>query len=325
MDEHQLFMQVDPTLTYSMNTQVKEQLKWLIGIGQIQPGELLPPAVQLAEQLGLNRNTINAVYVQLKEEGIVSIQKGKGTEVQHSEQVRKLKQSRGIMYELWHSMSDEACDRQLDVRELAVAGLAYTQLFQLPVRHIPEVLFIECKEHDAPFYEQEIVRITGAHTTTLYLEDIRHSHLSLEDSLSRAQYVVTTLNHAQEVQALLGDKHEVIVLGAAVEFHALLDLSKLQAGTKVGFVCLGLKGGQWMAAKADEAGIDHIVAVPLGMDHPDSLQQFIAQSSSEHSRLYASQAVYRHVQAVAPDLAVHYPMRLEASSESLLQSIRQEE
>ncbi|MDK8182214.1 winged helix-turn-helix domain-containing protein [Paenibacillus sp. UMB4589-SE434] len=325
MDEHQLFIQVDPTLTYSINTQVKEQLKWLIGIGQIQSGELLPPAVQLAEQLGLNRNTINAVYIQLKDEGIVSIQKGKGTEVQHNEQVRKLKQNRVVMYELLNSMSNEACERQLDIRELAVAGLAYTQLFQLPVRQVPEVLFIECKEHDYDFYEQEIVRITGARTSTLYLEDIKYSPSLLEESLSRAQYVVTTLNHEQEVQALIGDKHELIVLGAAVEFNALLDLSKLQAGTKVGFVCLGLKGGQWMAAKAEEAGIDHIVTIPLGIDHPDSLRQFIAQSSSENCRLYASQAVYSKVQAAAPDLTVNYPMRLEASSESLLQSIRKVE
>lgn len=46
-----IVLQVDPSFTYSINTQIKEQLKWLIGIGSIQPGELLPPAGQLADKV----------------------------------------------------------------------------------------------------------------------------------------------------------------------------------------------------------------------------------------------------------------------------------
>jgi hypothetical protein len=34
-----IVLQVDHNFTYSINTQMKEQLKWLIGIGSIQPGD----------------------------------------------------------------------------------------------------------------------------------------------------------------------------------------------------------------------------------------------------------------------------------------------
>ncbi|MBW7456203.1 winged helix-turn-helix domain-containing protein, partial [Paenibacillus sepulcri] len=78
---NKICLQVDHRLTFSVNTQIKEQLKWLIGTGQIETGDMLPAASQLAATLGLNRNTVNWVYTQLRDEGLVSMQKGKGTQV----------------------------------------------------------------------------------------------------------------------------------------------------------------------------------------------------------------------------------------------------
>ena len=46
-----------------------------------EPGEMLPSTSQLADELGLNLNTINNAFTQLRNEGLVTMQRGRGTQV----------------------------------------------------------------------------------------------------------------------------------------------------------------------------------------------------------------------------------------------------
>ena len=94
MEEQPLILKVNPDLSFSVNTQIKEQLKWLIGTGHIQPGDMLPSASQLADNLGLNRNTVNWVYNQLRDEGLVTMQKGRGTQVTSGAETEQLRRER---------------------------------------------------------------------------------------------------------------------------------------------------------------------------------------------------------------------------------------
>ncbi|MGM0883233.1 MAG: GntR family transcriptional regulator [Bacillota bacterium] len=311
--EEKLLLQADAELTYSINTQLKEQLKWLIGIRRMVPGDMLPAAGDLADQLGINRNTVSLVYTQLKDEGIVSIQKGKGTQVLKGPSVEELIRKRKPMYELWERMVEEASEN-LDFRELAVAGMAFVQLFRNKTNVKPTLLFIECKEHDHIFYRKEISRLSGATVQSFFLEQLPDSMADFEKLLSQADAVVTTLNHSDEVHELTGTRKRVLTIGATIDFPLLLEIAKLSSGSKVGFVCLGQKGGQWMAQRVKDAGIQHIECSALGTNNPQDLEQFINGAD----KLYASSAVYDKVKSLAPDKTVHYPLILEKSSENLL-------
>ncbi|WP_199615899.1 GntR family transcriptional regulator [Paenibacillus alkalitolerans] len=313
--DKELFLKADPHLTFSMNTQIKEQLKWLIGTGKIKPGEMLPPAQQLADTLNVNRNTVNLVYTQLRDEGIVGIQKGRGTDVLDNAIVIDLVNKRKPMYKLLEKMVAEAEEQHFDLEELATAGMAFVQLFGNKAIGKLKVLFIECKEHDHIFYRNEIEKYTGASVTSLFLEDIHGSGgTKLDEALSGADAVVTTLNHIDEVKDLVGTKKNIITIGATIDFSLLLDIAKLSPGTKVGFVCLGQKGGQWMAERAKDAGIKHIDPVIAGTNDMEQLQKVLKESD----KIFASTAVFEDVKALAPDKAVHYPLLLEKSSEKLL-------
>ncbi|WP_028547782.1 GntR family transcriptional regulator [Paenibacillus sp. UNC451MF] len=311
-------LRVDPELSYSINIQIKEQLKWFIGTGKMKPGDMLPSAGELAETLHVNRNTINSVYTQLRDEGIVSVQKGKGTQIIDSAQTAELIESRKSMYELWTRMIQEAAERKMDLDDFAVAGMAYVQLLGHVQDDKPTLLFIECREHDYPFYRNEIIRLTGATVNCFYLEDLTKASSILEELIHQADTVLTTLNHAEEVRGLVGARKQVITLGATVDFGVLMDVAKRSKGSQVGFVCLGLKGGQWMAQKAADAGIEHIVSVPLGMNDEVKLRELIKQAD----KLYASSAVYDELKHLAPDKVAAYPLVLEKSSEELLKNLR---
>lgn len=312
-----MYLKADPELTFSVNTQLREQLKWLIGIGRIQPGDMLPPAQQLADSLHVNRNTVNYVYTQLRDEGLVSMQKGRGTQVLDNSAVYQLIKQRRLMAALLDKLVAEAAERQLDLRDLTIASLAYVQLLDKQQEQSPNVLLIECQEHDHFFYQREIEKHTGADVTSLFLEDVQRSPELLDAQLNRADIVVTTLNHAEEVRAMSGSKKPIITIGATTEMSFVLSMSKMAPQTKVGFVCLGRRGGQWMADKAQEAGMTHIEAIVAGTNDPESLQQVLQESDV----VYGSEAVFTHIQAAAPDKAVKVPFILEKSSIELLNQI----
>ncbi|WP_145035471.1 GntR family transcriptional regulator [Paenibacillus sp. Y412MC10] len=315
---HKLMLRVDPHAPMNVSTQVKEQLKWLIGIGQIEPFDMLPPAGALADNLGLNRNTVNLVYNQLKDEGIVSMHKGKGTQVLNNPQVEELRNRRKLMHELAERTTEELGSLHIPASEFFSASLAYT-LLQEPVLNAERrILFIECKGHDFPFYQKAIAEITGAEVKTVFLEDLLAGEQALLEAFDYSSLIVTTLNHDSEVKALCSkyDK-KAFVIGANAETSVLLDIARLTPGSYLSFVCLGKAGAQWMAGRVQEAGIDGVRASLAGLDHREDLLQRIEQSD----QVYASDAVYEEVRSLAPGKVKLFPMALEKSSVNMLRDM----
>lgn len=74
-------IQIDPEASTPLVAQVSRQLTWLIGTGVLEAGEALPPASELADDLGINLNTVRAAYRVLSEDGLVDMGRGKRTKV----------------------------------------------------------------------------------------------------------------------------------------------------------------------------------------------------------------------------------------------------
>jgi GntR family transcriptional regulator len=76
-------------------TQIVEQVKQQVVIGQLKPGNQLPTVRALALELRVNFNTVARAYRLLDEAGIISTQQGRGTyilEAPPPEQTDKLRQ-----------------------------------------------------------------------------------------------------------------------------------------------------------------------------------------------------------------------------------------
>ncbi|MFC0330582.1 GntR family transcriptional regulator [Paenibacillus sepulcri] len=314
---NKICLQVDHRLTFSVNTQIKEQLKWLIGTGQIETGDMLPAASQLAATLGLNRNTVNWVYTQLRDEGLVSMQKGKGTQVLDGAETEQLRKERAPMRQLLERAIKEAQAEGIKLHDLFVAGLAYS-LLQNEQPSVARILFVECKGHAYTFYRREIEKATGREVQMVFLEDLLSGGLNAIEEAGQADIIVTTLNQAEEVKAVLApfDK-KVHVIGATAEPSVLLEISRLQPDMEVSFVCLGKKGGEWMARRVNDAGITGIKSAAFGLLDSEHLSEALDRSA----KIYASEAVFPELKKMAPDKVELFPMRLEQSSENLLREL----
>lgn len=62
-----------------LGTQLAWKLRGAIAAGRLAPGERLPGVRELAEQAGVNVNTVRSVYAKLAEQGVIVSEHGRGT------------------------------------------------------------------------------------------------------------------------------------------------------------------------------------------------------------------------------------------------------
>lgn len=72
---------VDPGDPAPLHEQVAAELRRAIAEGQAKQGERLPPAMDLAAVLGVNRNTVLRALRLLRDEGLVEFRRGRGVTV----------------------------------------------------------------------------------------------------------------------------------------------------------------------------------------------------------------------------------------------------
>src|SRR5260370_21209142 len=70
---------VDREAEVPLGVQLAWALRSRIGEGRLQPGRRLPGLRELAETIGVNLNTVRAVYQRLQQEGLLETPQGSGT------------------------------------------------------------------------------------------------------------------------------------------------------------------------------------------------------------------------------------------------------
>jgi GntR family transcriptional regulator len=74
-------LKVDRTESVAVFEQVASELRRAILDGEAKPGERLPPAKDLAAELGVNTNTVLRALRLLRDEGLLEFRRGRGVSV----------------------------------------------------------------------------------------------------------------------------------------------------------------------------------------------------------------------------------------------------
>lgn len=74
-----LDLSVDRESELPLGTQLTWKLQAAIATGELAPGDRLPGVRQLAEDAGVNVNTVRSVYARLEDQGLVASEHGRGT------------------------------------------------------------------------------------------------------------------------------------------------------------------------------------------------------------------------------------------------------
>jgi DNA-binding transcriptional regulator YhcF (GntR family) len=72
---------IDHSSRESLQLQIAHCVRHGVAAGELAVGEQLPPAVELAAALSVDRNTVLAAYRQLRDEGLLEFRRGRGARV----------------------------------------------------------------------------------------------------------------------------------------------------------------------------------------------------------------------------------------------------
>jgi GntR family transcriptional regulator/MocR family aminotransferase len=72
-------LQIEPGRGRPLHEQISEQIRLLIAEGKLRPGSYIPSSRQLADQLGVSRNTVLLAFSRLASEGYIEAAKGSHT------------------------------------------------------------------------------------------------------------------------------------------------------------------------------------------------------------------------------------------------------
>lgn len=80
-----LRVKVDRTEPIDLHVQVAAEIRRAIAEGEAGPGDRLPPAVDLAAVIGVNKNTVLRALRMLRDEGLLEFRRGRGISVTGSQ------------------------------------------------------------------------------------------------------------------------------------------------------------------------------------------------------------------------------------------------
>jgi GntR family transcriptional regulator len=72
---------IDPLSRLPLQEQIAGCVRRAVAEDELAVGEQLPPAAELAEALGVDRNTVLAAYRKLRDDGVLEFRRGRGARV----------------------------------------------------------------------------------------------------------------------------------------------------------------------------------------------------------------------------------------------------
>ncbi|NLU71014.1 GntR family transcriptional regulator [Streptomyces sp. HNM0574] len=205
--------------------QIVTQLTLMIEMGHLRDGERLPGSRLLADNLGINRNTVAHAYSELRQRGLVEARGRNGMVVTGGERARSASAVRDRAREVLGSATRECLD----------LGLAPAEIQELVTRFVagegdgsPEVSFVECNADRAAYFAAELSRHVGIRVRPLVLGEF-------DPAEERPDLVLTTFFHLAEVRGLLRrPATDVIAIVVAPHVQTLLQIAQVPKNRTVG-------------------------------------------------------------------------------------------
>ena len=252
---------VDPGAPITIAAQITEQIKLLIVLGKLQPNQVLPPLVRLAEHLGIGSSTVTAVYNELIATGYLIAHRGKGTFIADSLQVRQL-ENRKHFYNLLGEAFNVASQFGITAAEFSAAAYAQAVIKE---QHKSSLVFVNFLPPTIDVI-QSLQLETGLAVQSIDWMQLQAKEPQALTELAKADLVITSTKHIWDVADWLSDSNtEIIGIDVQPDIQLLSCLSALPRNNKVLFVCQNQSGSQTIQYLST-CHINHIEPTPVTLE-----------------------------------------------------------
>lgn len=299
-----------------LGTQIRDQIVNAIAVGDLRAGQRLPTVRQLAEFLGINRNTVAQAYRQLENDGHVITRAGGGTLVA-GDPTTAAPPPAQTLRDLVRDAFRQARSAGFSAREFA--ELAYHTSAQEDAAPASRIVVIDEYRGELDFVCATIRRaLPGSLVDAFLVADLQATDPDeLRVRLAGFDCALVAFYCLEQVRPLLADANlPVVAAGVGPTLNSLRRIADECAGKQVAIVCTEPNGPEYMAAALRRAGITFAVDPLLAHVHDERLAQILADSEV----IIASQGSVDVVATLAGDTPVIAYSRL--ISEETLATLR---
>lgn len=215
-----------------LHVQLKEQIRYAIMSGVYPAGSTLPSIRDLTAELGIHRNTVHRVYLELQASGLLVSRPGKGVFVNEAwSDTVSTKEMNAVDALIRRAFEDAG---KLGISPITLAKLAGQRAPSFDARN-PVVAFVECTAHQSQESARDLGENLGVHVQHLLLDDLRARPKALPPNL---KHIVTSVFHYDEVRRLIRSTDRK-VHPVTYDLHPVTrkQLRELPETRKLGFIC----------------------------------------------------------------------------------------
>jgi DNA-binding transcriptional regulator YhcF (GntR family) len=307
---------VEPQAPITINAQIIEQVKLLISIKELQSGSTLPTVVELAKHLGINHNTVAAVYNNLLESGYLVATRGKGTFIAQSLAVQNIR-NRQPFYDLLAQAYKVAAQFGINPSEFGVAAYAQA-VWSSRHRATPlKLVLVEEKQYEA-ILSEAIQSAIEAPVLFLDWKDLKAEQSKDLKELWLADLVITTAQYLWEVTSIATLSQEVCVVDVKPDLKLLIQFTSLPRHANLLIVAQEIADSEVMKKMLQQAGINHLNFQVIDLKFLEQNLQLLELSE----RVCASREVFDYVrqQSTQPEKVIIFNFSLEQINISVLKA-----
>lgn len=250
--------------------QVAQMISGMIGDGTWAPGFRLPPERQMAQLLGVSRNTVSASYAYLENRGLVYSSRGRGTFVIGDQPEKDMETENGHGAKGLSALADVlfqlGIQAGMDPAQTAALVQERVSLHQARSPAI-SIGLVECNREQLDFFSQKL-NLGGGVRVVPILWPGEERGREILDHCAGVDLVVTTFFHLEEVSRCLGLDLEVLGIALDPDLETMVRIAQLPRGSKVALVCLSHQFAERVKKSLQRAGLGHLEVEVLTPGQP---------------------------------------------------------
>lgn len=292
---------IDKTNKMPFYLQLKELIIYYISTGVIQDNHQLPGVNVLGKQLGINFETVRKAYKELEKDGLIKMERGRGTYVTLQNGPAPNKK-----YYIGTATNHEELIRagvkgllQSGLNSKGIKKIIFDILDELKeVRFVPNIFFTECNLYQVREYSKILSGYLGLKVKPVLLKDIEKEVEKNIKNSSKKLTIITTGFHINEIRNKFKDLPiRVLALIMSMSPETRLALKNFDKNSLFGFICRDSESlSLWEDLLKEELGIKTKVSCCI-LNDKEKLNKILGDADV----LLASPPVYEGVKQIAPE------------------------
>jgi len=255
--------------------QLKNQIQKRIQLGQWPSGQKLPTERELADELGISRNTVSSAYKELELEGVLISQQGRGTFVADKTDLWTGQDKKAKLLKVIDLAIEEATQLSFRLDEFLVIALERVQEKKEFLRLV-RLAFVASTEEYCQYFVRELEPRAGVTIKPVLLSQLHENKSSVMKNFADIDLIITTFFYLNEVKQLLSHLNKPIIgIALNLEPETIVELARISGEQKVGLVCRSESFAKNFLELSDCVGIGNYQLSVTQTTAVDELQSFL--------------------------------------------------